>query len=364
MSVRCFFDIDIGDVREGRIVFELFDDLVPNTVENFRALCTGEKGIGKSGHPLHYKGSTFHRVIKGFMVQGGDFTRGDGTGGESIYGDKFDDEGFDVKHDEPFLLSMANAGANTNGSQFFITTGKATHLDNKHVIFGKVLKGKSVVRAIENNPTGANDRPIKKVTIVDCGELKEDEDDGVSVPADGDIYEDWPEDESGPSSPENLLETAQKVKDIGNDYFKKGDYLNANKKYSKAIRYLNEKTTFEDDDPPELERKFYSLKIPCYLNKAACALKLNNRQSAVDDTTTVLEMSPEYLSDTDKAKALYRRGSAKVGMKDEEEAIKDLQEALKLNPKDAAIVKEMAIANQKIQAREKAQKKAFAKMFD
>ncbi|CAB4427007.1 unnamed protein product [Rhizophagus irregularis] len=364
MSVRCFFDIDIGDVREGRIVFELFDDLIPNTVENFRALCTGEKGIGKSGYPLHYKGSTFHRVIKGFMIQGGDFTRGDGTGGESIYGDKFDDESFDVKHDEPFLLSMANAGPNTNGSQFFITTGKATHLDDKHVIFGIVLKGKSVVRAIENNPTGTNDKPIKKVTIVDCGELKENEDDGVPVPADGDTYEDWPEDESGSLKPEKLLEIAQKVKDIGNDYFKKGDYLNASKKYTKAIRYLNEKTTFEDDDPPELEKKFYSLKISCYLNKAACSLKLQNWKNAVDDTTIVLEMSPEYLLDADKAKALYRRGSAKVGMKDEEEAVKDLQQALKLNPQDAAIAKEIAIAKQKLKAREEKQKKAFAKMFE
>ena len=127
---------------------------------------------------------------------------------------------------------------------------------------------------------------------------------------------------------------------------------------------MNEKPTFEDNDPPELEKKFYSFKIPCYLNKAACALKLHNWQNAVDDTTIVLEMSSDYLSDTDKAKALYRRGSAKVGMKDEEEAIKDLQEALKLNPQDAAIAKEITIAKQKIQAREKAQKKAFAKMFE
>ena len=127
---------------------------------------------------------------------------------------------------------------------------------------------------------------------------------------------------------------------------------------------MNEKPTFEDNDPPELEKKFYSFKIPCYLNKAACALKLHNWQSAADDTTIVLEMSTEYLSDIDKAKALYRRGSAKVGMKDEEEAVKDLQKALKLNPQDAAIANEIAIAKQKIQARENKQKKAFAKMFD
>ncbi|RUP46512.1 putative peptidylprolyl isomerase D [Jimgerdemannia flammicorona] len=188
-----FFDIDIGGQREGRIVFELFADVVPITAENFRALCTGEKGIGGSGKPLHYKGSTFHRVIKSFMCQGGDFTAGNGTGGESIYGEKFADENFTYKHEVPFLLSMANAGPATNGSQFFITTEPTPHLDGKHVVFGKVLKGRSVVRAMENTPKDSSDKPLKRVEIVDCGELKEGEDDGVeAAAADGDKYEDWP----------------------------------------------------------------------------------------------------------------------------------------------------------------------------
>ena len=156
----------------GRLEMELFANKVPRTAENFRALCTGEKGMGGSGVPLHYKGCSFHRVIAGFMAQCGDFTHGDGTGGESIYGAHFPDENFSLRHDKKGLLSMANAGAHTNGSQFFLTFKALPHLDNRHVVFGTVKKGFDVLAVIEKCSTDAGDRPKLQVSVVDCGQIE------------------------------------------------------------------------------------------------------------------------------------------------------------------------------------------------
>ena len=171
VSEKVYFDITIDNEPAGRIVFGLFGNTVPKTVKNFATLCDGSAGVGNAGKPLHFQGSNFHRIIPGFMAQGGDFTNGNGTGGESIYGNKFADENFTLKHTKPFLLSMANAGPNTNGSQFFITFKETPWLDGRHTVFGEVLEGQDVVNALEKIGSGSGSTS-KTATIAASGKLE------------------------------------------------------------------------------------------------------------------------------------------------------------------------------------------------
>ena len=166
INYQPYFDINIGDTYIGKIVFQLFDEDVPKTCKNFRYLCS--TGILNKNKPS-YQDTLFHRVIKDFMIQGGDITRGDGTGGYSVYGEQFDDENFNLTHNQPGMLSMANSGPNTNNSQFFITFKKTPWLDNKHVVFGIITSGFDVLKKIESYETDDKDRPVEDIIIKKCG---------------------------------------------------------------------------------------------------------------------------------------------------------------------------------------------------
>lgn len=378
-------------------MLELYADKVPKTAENFRVLCTGEKGKSQDGqHDLHFKGSAFHRVIPKFMIQGGDFTNGNGTGGLSIYGEKFEDENLDGKHDKPFLLSMANAGPNTNGSQFFITTVPTPHLDGKHVVFGRVLAGKNVVRAIEQAPTAEQDAPIQSIRIQDCGQLSSETPDyGIEADELGDAYEEDPEDCEGTAidveDPEVAFKIATELRGMGNTLFSQQKYASALSKYQKALRYLQVHPVLPDTHASKepFASEYVNLRTPLQLNGALCAIKAahsvprdstdasaqvsKNAQIVQELTSNALvrllpapSHSPDSLSSEQKssvAKAYYRRALARILRRDEEQALQDLDEALKYAPGDAAIVKERANVLAVQKQRKEKQKAAYQKFF-
>jgi peptidyl-prolyl isomerase D len=298
------------------------------------------------------------------MIQGGDFTNGNGTGGKSIYGEKFEDENFDHKHDKPFLLSMANSGPNTNGSQFFVTTVPTPHLDGKHVVFGRLLSGKSVIRAIERTEKNSQDKPLKDCVIVDCGELPADYvpepvvavDDGT-----GDIYEEVLADNDSINleNPESFLKAVNDLKDIGTKLFKAGDLERSLTKYQKTANYLQD--YFPEDLSEEQINEINKLKVSAFLNIALVSLKLNKNSEVLKASTEALAV--ENVDDKSKAKALYRRGSAYLKLKNEEGALKDFTEALKLSPGDGAIMRGIDDVQKSELARKQKEKKAFSKMF-
>jgi peptidyl-prolyl isomerase D len=367
---RCFFDISIGKHNLGRIVFELFDDITPKTAENFRALCTGEKGTGVSGKKLCYEGSAFHRIIKGFMIQGGDFTKGNGTGGESIYGEKFEDENFELKHDKPFLLSMANAGENTNGSQFFISTVPTPHLDGKHVVFGHVLKGHSLVREIENSLTDEKDKPYDRIVIAKCGDIKEGESDGYEEAYEGDTYPSFPEDylPQEELTLSKLVEIVKEVKQFGANKIKEDVYWEAQKKYEKCVRYaectpvLPKDDGKSDEEKEELKKELKKMEIASRLNLCWLDIKRGRFDNVIREAGRVV--ADEAATEKDKVKALYRKGKAHQSLKEIDDAIKCLSEAYKLDKgQDPAIKKDYLELHESIKAKKEAERKAYSKIF-
>ncbi|KAF9238065.1 40 kDa cyclophilin [Melanogaster broomeanus] len=380
----------------GRIIFSLYADLVPKTAENFRALCTGEKGTGQSGKPLCFAGSGFHRVIKGFMCQGGDFTAGKWYRWRVYLWRKFADEAFPVNHEKPFLLSMANAGPNTNGSQFFITVAATSHLDGKHVVFGEVIKGKSLVRRIENHPTSSGDAPTKPIVIAACGVLSADDPSLTESAGPG-----GDDDERVGDDHEYAYTAANTIKGIGNalltgkndDGTKAGqpDPSLALEKYLKSLRYLDQRPALPDNVPPERKEEFDELRTVLLNNSALAAL----RTPSPDPSLAVHQTSRAYLLAVKTehkgqlfllylmcrvmssihlvifaiAKALYRRALAHAALKDEDAAKRDLLEANELLAAEDPLNMKSAISNElaKIAQRQKEhrdkEKKAYKKLF-
>jgi len=339
----CYLDLKIGDDDLERVVIELYDDICPKTAANFKALCTGEQKTDERN--LHFLNMIFHRVIVGFMIQGGDVTRMDGTGGYSIYGAQFDDENFEKKHDRPFLLSMANRGPNTNSSQFFITTAPAPHLDDKHVVFGEVLRGQGSVREVEGTMC-LSDKPVVDCWVADCGVLAE-----LPEPVGDELYHPCPQDCTlDISKASKVLEAATMMKTCGNELFKGQKFSRAKHKYDKAIRYLE-----HDGYEPDEECK--AIKISCKLNLAACCVKLGKFKDVVSNCSYIVD------ADAASAKCYFRRGQGYSGLSEFLLAIKDLQKAMELAPEDKAIRQELERARKKHEAQTARDRKAYSKMF-
>ncbi|XP_059058456.1 peptidyl-prolyl cis-trans isomerase D-like [Achroia grisella] len=332
-----FLDIAIDGEKAGRITIELRKDVVPKTAENFRALCTGEKGLGVYKKPLHFKGATFHKVVTQFMVQGGDIVNGDGTSGESIYGPTFEDENFILKHDAG-VLSMANKGrVHTNGSQFCITTVPCPHLDGTNVVFGRVLTGLGLVLEMQQYGDD-NGRPQVECVVLECGELAPGDPGGGELGPG--LLPEYPEDypQAEQLTIEQFINSIIEVKCSGNALFGEERFKAASRRYQKCLRYLQViskriekiKHTAQQDNFSEI---ITTSTQQCRLNLAACYIKLANYRNCIKSCNEVLEL------ETHNEKALYRRAQANFALKNYDKALSDLKMAEKVSPNNKAVQK-------------------------
>ncbi|XP_037871386.1 peptidyl-prolyl cis-trans isomerase D [Bombyx mori] len=333
-----YLDISIDGVSAGRIVIELRSDVVPKTAENFRALCTGEKGIGVYGKPLHYKGVRFHKAVNQFMVQGGDIVNGDGSGGESIYGPKFEDENFTLTA-KSGVLAMANEGRpDTNSSQFCITTIPCPHINGTNVIFGEVVAGFELVDEMQRYGEGDDGRPGAECVIEDCGEITEQNWDVCCRDGTSDKIPEFPTDwrNIGAVSLDDLISCIRDVKAAGNGMFSERRYKAAIRKYRKCLRYVDYALSIvqgmhekETEHIIDLTSTFI---LQCNLNLAACYSRTEDYRACIECCTQVLDRSPR------NEKALYRRGQANFALKNYEAALSDLRRAERASPHNRAVL--------------------------
>lgn len=388
--MKVFLDIAIGGEKIGRIVCELFPDKAPKTVENFYKLCTGD-GSDKTGDiALSYKNNSFHRVIRNFMIQGGDLVYGNveqldsvrvGLGGCSIYAteEEVNNEDAELKcfglfadenlgeFTEPFMLAMANTGsADTNSSQFFITTYASPHLQGKHSIFGKVIHGKSVVRTVEYIKADKDGNPEQLVSIEDCGVWN----DGMDIPLynasnsteGGDIYEEYPDDDNhfGSEDFAGAYEAATIIKDSGTLLFKKKDFKNAFFKYLKALNYTNEYIPELDVDEKH-NLLFTDLKKKLYLNLCLVLFNMKEYENSIKYADYLIEM--DKVDKKDLAKAYYRKGNCLYAKNRFEDALDNYRLCKENNPEDVVIDKKIETVERILEEKKEKTKRSIAKFF-
>ncbi|KAL7301643.1 hypothetical protein TKK_0005650 [Trichogramma kaykai] len=357
-----FLDFAVNDEKIGRVVISLFKDKCPLAAENFRALCTGEKGIGTKGKPLHYKGSQIHKYIPQLMLIGGDIIDFNGNSGESIYGSDFEDEDLKTMHDTEGFISMVNRGVpNSNNSQFVITLNSCPQLDGNNVICGVVRAGLKVLKDIGESTNICDDKPMDKIVIVDCGELGAGENWGLDDNDGVDKYVTYPEDwnivNSNKLEYEKILNIIKEIKGFGNAFFVKMNYVKAEKKYKKALRYYEYMNNMEEFVENENNEEIKELKCILLLNLATVKLYQKQYKEAHKLSTDVIMLDPNNY------KGFLRRGQAYVGLGEYEKGLEDFQKANEINSLDEHVLKEVEKAKNLIKSYKSSEKDLYKRMF-